>query len=251
MAVATHFAGRLADRGVVVSGGTSGLGLATAERLAAEGARVWILGSRPETVAEALGQLDVIGGSACDVADELAVERALGEALAGLGRLDGAFVAAGIDGEAKPVCELDAEHVRRVLDVNVVGSLLVARTAARAMPAGSALVLCASVNAIRAERAFADYNASKAATVSLAQTMALDLAERRIAVTAICPGYVRTRMTAPYLDDAAVAAELLAGIPAGRFGEPEEVAGLVAYLLSAEAGYLTGSVITMDGGRSV
>jgi NAD(P)-dependent dehydrogenase (short-subunit alcohol dehydrogenase family) len=240
-----------ADRRVLVSGGTSGIGLAAARRLAADGARVWIIGSRDETVRAALDELDVAGGTACDVADEDAVEAAIGAATAALGGLDGAFVNAGIDGEDKPVLELTAAHFRRVLDVNVIGTFLVARAAARAMAPGSAIVVNASVNGVRPEAGFADYNASKAAAVSLAQTMALDLAERRIAVSAICPGYIPTRMTAPYLDDATTAAELLAGIPAGRFGEPGEVAALVAFLLSGEAGYLTGSVITIDGGRSV
>jgi NAD(P)-dependent dehydrogenase (short-subunit alcohol dehydrogenase family) len=236
---------------VLISGGTSGIGLAAARRLAADGARVWILGSRDETVRAALDQLDVAGGTACDVADETAVEAAVGAAAGVLGGLDGAFVNAGIDGEDKPVLELSAAHFRRVLDVNVIGTFLVARAAARAMGPGSAIVVNASVNAVRAEAGFADYNASKAAALSLARTMALDLAERRIAVSAICPGYIPTPMTAPYLDDPATAAELLAAIPAGRFGDPGEVAALVAFLLSGEAGYLTGSAITVDGGRSV
>jgi NAD(P)-dependent dehydrogenase (short-subunit alcohol dehydrogenase family) len=241
----------LADRRILVTGGTSGLGLAAALRLSRDGARVWILGSRPASVAAALAELDVAGGSACDVADEAAVDAAVAEALEALGGLDGAFVNAGVDGEDKPVLELSAAHFRRVLDVNVVGAFLVARAAARAMAPGSAIVVNASVNGVRPEAGFADYNASKAAAVSLAQTMALDLAERRIAVSAICPGYFRTRMTEPYLDDATTAEELLADIPAGRFGEPGELGALVAFLLSGEAGYLTGSVITIDGGRSV
>lgn len=242
----------LEHRRILVSGATSGLGLATAQRLVADGARVWLLGSRPETVGTALAELPgAAGGSACDIADEAAVEAAVDAALEVLGGLDGAFVNAGVDGEDRNVMDLTADGFRRVLDVNVVGSFLTARAAARAMEPGSALVLNASVNGVRPEAGFADYNASKAAVVSLAQTMALDLSERGIAVTCICPGYVRTRMTAPYLDDPEVARKLLEDVPARRFGEPEEVAALVAFLLAPSAGYLTGSAITIDGGRSV
>lgn len=239
-------------RRVLVSGGTSGLGLACAERLAAEGARVWILGSSLDTVAAARGRAPFAGAAACDVADEGEVVAAVTEAADALGGgLDAAFVNAGIDGEGRPALELSAAHFRRVLDVNVVGTFLVARECAKRMGGGAGIVVNASVNGVRAEAGFADYNASKAAAVSLAQTLALDLAPQRIAVTAICPGYVRTRMTERYLDDPATAPALLADIPAGRFGEPEDVAALVAFLVSPEASYMTGSVITIDGGRSV
>lgn len=239
------------SRAVIVSGATSGLGLAASRLLAEHGARVWVLGSREETVAAALGQFDAAGGTACDAADDAAVEAAVDEAADALGGLDGAFVNAGIDGEDRNAMELSADHFRRVLDVNVVGAFVLARAAARRMERGSAIVVNASVNGLRPEHGFMDYNASKAAAISVAQSMALDLADRGIAVSAICPGYIRTPMTEAFLDDPERAAGLLADIPAGRFGEPVDVAELVDFLLSGRATYMTGSVLSIDGGRSV
>lgn len=237
---------------VIVSGGTSGLGHATAEYLSDHGARVWVLGSSESTLAAALKSLEVAGGGWADAADEQAVTAAVAEAVESLGGLDGAFVNAGMDGEDKLAHELSADHFRRVLDVNVVGAFVLAREAAKAMEeGGGAIVINASVNGERAEKGFADYNASKAAAISLAQSLALDLSDRRVAVTAICPGYVRTRMTEGYLNDPAVAEELVADIPAGRFGEPEEIARLVGFLLDPGSSYMTGSVVSIAGGRNV
>jgi NAD(P)-dependent dehydrogenase (short-subunit alcohol dehydrogenase family) len=242
--------GRHEGRGVVISGGTSGLGLAAAKRFVAEGARVWIMGSREETLGVARAEVEVVGGSAGDIADPEFVASAIATATAALGRIDVAFASAGIDGEAKGALELSPEHFRRVMDVNVLGAFLLAQTCAREMANGGAIVVNASVNGLRAERDFCDYNASKAAAVMLAKTLALDLADRKIAVTAICAGYVPTRMTEGYLDDPTVAEEIRAQIPARRFGTPEEIAGLVSFLAHPEAAYMTGGAVTIDGGRS-
>jgi NAD(P)-dependent dehydrogenase (short-subunit alcohol dehydrogenase family) len=238
-------------RGAVISGGTSGIGLACARRLHEEGARVWILGTSERTVGAALAELPAgIHGSVCDVSDEPAVEATVAEAAAALGQIDVAVCNAGVDGQGVGALDLDVATLRRVLDVNVVGVFLLARACARLMTSGSAIVVNASVNALRPEAGFLDYNVSKAGAAMVTRSLALDLAPRGIAVSAILPGYVPTRMTEPYLRDATTRAEILEGIPSGRLGTPEEVAGLVAYLASSEAAYMTGSLVTIDGGRS-
>jgi len=235
---------------MLISGGTSGIGFATARHVVAAGSRVWVIGSAEKTVGEALASLpaDAAGGCACDVSNESEVDAAVACALDFLGRLDAVFVNAGIDGQNRPALQLDSAHFRRVLEVNLLGAFLVARAAARAME-GGAIVLNASINGLRAEPRFADYNASKGGVVLLARTLARELGGKGFWVTVICPGYVRTRMTNAYLDDPQTAAELLAEIPAGRFGNADEVAGIVVFLASPEASYMNGSVVTIDGGR--
>ena len=236
---------------MVISGGTSGIGLAVARRFAGEGARVWLLGTRVETVEAALAELppEAAGGSVCDVSVEREVEEALGAALRFLGRLDVAFVNAGIDGQGRPALELDAEHFSRVLEVNLLGAFLVARASGRAMHEGGAIVLNASVSGLAAEPGFADYNASKGGVVLLGRTLARELGPLGFWVTVVCPGYVRTRMTEQYLDDPETAGEIIRQIPAGRVGDADEVATLVSFLASRGAAYMNGSVVTIDGGR--
>jgi NAD(P)-dependent dehydrogenase (short-subunit alcohol dehydrogenase family) len=239
-------------RRIIVSGATSGIGRGSAEMLAARGARVWILGSRAQRLERTLAELPgLAGGTLCDVSDDAAVERAFAEATEVLGGVDGAFVNAGIDGAGTPTLELTTAGLRRVLDVNVVGAFSVAREAAVRMDSGGAIVFNASINAYQPEAHFADYNASKAAVLSLAQTLAIELAASGIQVNTICPGYIPTDMTQQYVEDPEISAELLDNIPAGRFGTVEEVAELVCFLLSGKAGYMAGAVVSIDGGRSV
>ncbi len=238
-------------RRVLISGGTSGIGYACAERLAARGEAVWVLGSSDESVAAARARLPLAGAAACDVSDEQQVGAAVSAAAAQLGGFDGVFVSAGVDGQGVPATELDAAGLRRVLDVNAVGAFLVARAALASLRRPGAIVLNASANAIRPERDFLDYNASKAAVVSIAKSLALELSADGVAVTALCPGYFPTRMTAPFLDDPATRAELLARIPAGRFGTLPEIAAVVDFLLSPDAAFMTGGVVSLDGGSSI
>lgn len=239
-------------RRILISGGTSGIGFACAERLSGRGERVWVLGSGDHSAAAAAARLpDLAGASGCDVSDAGAVDAAFAGALGELGGLDGVFVNAGIDGQAVAAEELDVAWFRRVLEVNVIGAFLVARAGLRSLTRPGSIVLNASVNALRPERHFLDYNASKAAVVSMAKTLALESSGTGVAVTALCPGYFPTRMTAGYLADDVARGEILAGIPAGRTGTLPEVAAVVDFLLGPDAAYLTGSVISLDGGASV
>lgn len=239
------------QRRVLVSGGTSGIGLACARRLVAAGHGVYVIGSRPEKLQAALAATPGLHGAVCDVTDERGVADSVAAASACLGGLDGAFVNAGIDGAGVPGAELEVSFLRHVLEVNVVGAFLVARAALEVMQRPARLVFNASVNAIRPERNFLDYNASKAAVLSMAKTFALELGGSGVTVTAVCPGYFPTAMTEPYLADPTIRSELLAHIPAGRFGELHELASLVEFLLGPEAGFLHGAAIPVDGGSSI
>lgn len=241
----------MTGRRYLVTGGTSGIGLAVAAHLTAEGHRVWITGTRPETVRDALDAGAAEGGTPCDVRVGDSVDAAFAEAAAAFGSLDGVFANAGIDGEGMPAERLSPDAMLRVLDVNVVGILRTAQAAHRHLARPGVVVVNASVNAIRPERGFADYNASKAAALSVAQTLALEWSDEQLTVLAVCPGYFPSRMTGPSLDDPAVAAELLAQIPAGRFGRPKEIGALLDFLLGPDSSYLTGAAIPIDGGRHI
>ena len=158
-----------------------------------------------------------------------------------------------MDGQAESVLDLDVAHWRALFEVNVtavfaLGQLIARRLVEREAP--GSIVNVASINGLSAEAAFADYNASKSAVIQLSRTMAIDLAKHSIRVNAVCPGYVRTEMTVPYLDDPVTGPRIAADVPLGRVGTASEVAETIAFLLSDNASYTTGSVVTIDGGRT-
>jgi meso-butanediol dehydrogenase/(S,S)-butanediol dehydrogenase/diacetyl reductase len=222
---------------VVVTGGTSGIGEATCRRFADEGARVVAVADRIDGFPDAI---------LCDVADSAQVERAFAQIDERLGGVDVLVANAGIS-VRHPFLEIREEDWRRVLDVNLTGVFLCAQQAARRMVDG-VILMTASTNGLSGHPLYSDYNASKAGVIQLARTLARELAPR-IRVNAVCPGYVLTPMQrAEYTDE--MLAEVDASIPLGRHAAPEEIAALFAFLASDDAGYITGAVLTIDGGET-
>jgi NAD(P)-dependent dehydrogenase (short-subunit alcohol dehydrogenase family) len=244
----------LEGKGVLVPGGSRGIGLATARRFLEEGARVFIGGLAAEEVAEAiegLRALGVVDGMAFDVTREDEVDAFVERGEGALGRID---VLANNAGTAwqEPFLELSTQAWDRMLDINLRGAFLVAQRVARSMVArdsGGAIVNMASTNALQGERGYAHYDASKGAVAMLTRTMAAELAPHGIRVNALCPGKIATPMQGEAEDPEYTARFVAERIPLGRSGTPEEVAAAYAFLASDDASFITGTLLVVDGGQ--
>jgi NAD(P)-dependent dehydrogenase (short-subunit alcohol dehydrogenase family) len=245
---------KLDGKVALVTGGTSGIGLAAANALAKEGAYVYITGRRERELATAVQEIGRNAtGMQGDVSKAGDLDRLFAQIRDEKGRLDILFANAGIAKYAA-LGNITEELYDSIFNVNVKGVLFTAQKALPLMPEGASIILNASVVASKGLSSNSVYSATKAAIRSFARTWTTDLKDRRIRVNAISPGTIDT----PGLNDLLASGEageqrrkmVASAIPLGRFGRPDEVAKAVVFLASDESSYITGAEIFVDGGSA-
>ena len=239
----------LVNRRLFITGMGSGIGLATAKLAAAQGARVTGTVQSPEQEANLEG---VVSTDLCfrlDVTDEEALGTAVSDAAGRIGGLDGVVASAGII-KLLSSADTDSSDWSRIIDVNLTASFSLARAATPFLlkAESAAMVLISSQIGLVGHQRAAAYAASKAGINGLAKSLALELADRNVRVNAIAPGPIATDMTAATRADPERFETLRSAIPLGRFGTAEEIANLAVFLLSEQAGFITGQVVVADGG---
>ncbi len=245
---------RLANKVALITGGSSGIGLATARLFLAEGARVAITGRRQDALDAAVAALgpDLLALQA-DATDEAALERAVAAVVAKFGGLDVVFANAGIGG-GTPVGQTTAAAFNAILSINLAGAFLTVQAAVPHLKAGASVILNGSVHAVMGVPGWSAYAASKAGVRAMTRNLASELSPRGIRVNQVTPGATRTPIwsaQAPTGDAlAALEARLSKGIPLDRLGEAEEVAQAALFLASNESSNVQGTEIVVDGGTT-
>lgn len=243
---------RFAEKVVLVTGASTGIGLETIFRIQEEGGLVYAAHRRKASEIDFRGARPV----RLDVTSEEEWRTAIDQVVAESGRLDVLVNNAGIR-ESGTIEDTDLKLWYHLIDTNLTSTFLGCRAAVPAIrkSGGGAIVNVSSITGIRGTENMVAYSASKSGLIAMTSSLALDLAKDQIRVNAVCPAAIRTRMVTSWLsrseDEAAAEAALLRKHPIGRIGDPKEVASVIAFLASDDAGFMTGLAIPVDGGRSI
>ena len=244
---------KLEGKIAIVTGGSTGIGLATAKEFVAQGAHVYITGRRQAELDQAVKEIGSnVTGIRADSSSLSDLDKVYKQIEQEKGRIDIVFANAGIAGFA-PLGSITEEHFDSIFDINVKGLVFSVQKALPLIPDGGAIILNASITSVKGTAAFSIYSATKAAVRSLARCWTLDLKDRKIRVNVVSPGPVETpglNGLVPEDHKASLHGALASQVPLGRLGEPAEIAKVVAFLACEDASFLAGAEISVDGGAA-
>ena len=240
--------GKLEGKIALITGGNSGIGLATAKQFVTEGAFVFITGRRDQELARAVKEIGInVTGVQGDVSNLVDLDRLFAQIEQEKGKLDIVFANAGA-AQFAPFGKITEEHYDALFDSNVKGLLFTVQKALPLLPDGASIILNASIVASKGLGANSVYSATKAAVRSFARTWTMDLKDRRIRVNAVSPGYTDTPPWHSIEGADQLMKNISTSVPLGRFGTPDEIAKAVVFLASDDSSYITGTELFVDGG---
>lgn len=247
----------LTDKVIIITDSSRGIGRASAEQVARAGAKVIVSSRKPEPCEEVVERIRRAGGEAtvipCHVGEKAQVEALVEQTLAAYGRIDGVVCNAATNPTMGPLSTLTDDIFAKIMQVNVQSTLWLSNLCAphMAKQGGGSIVLLSSITAILGNAFIGAYGMSKAAEGQMARNLAVELGPQNIRVNSIAPGLVKTDFAKAIWDNPDLMKKQLGNTPLGRIGQPDDIAGVVHFLLSSAANYITGQMIVADGGETI